>query len=480
MPVLDQLEPKRVFGCFEELSRIPRGSGNTRAVSDFLARFAQERGLKYHQDGSDNVVIWKAASPGYESAAPVILQGHMDMVCEVEQGCDLDMRQEGPRLATDGETVWAEGSTLGADNGAAAAMLLALLDDDALPHPPLECVFTADEEIGMLGAAALDFSLLRGRRMLNLDSEAEGVFTASCAGGRVVTATLPLKREAQGGATLEVCISGLTGGHSGTEIHKGRQNADQLLGRLLESIRCATMLRVVAVAGGKKDNAIPALSRAVIRVGSEEAARRCCESVSADWSRVYAGSDPGLRVTLSEAETGTMPFDADGTRRLIALLTEAPNGVQAMSPDVPGLVQTSLNLGILETRASGIEAVFSLRSSVEREKVDLTEKLAALVKELGGTVKCSGDYPGWAFRRESPLRELLSAVYREQTGMEPVVDAIHAGLECGLFVGALPGLDCVSIGPDLEDIHTPRERMSVASVARTWALLTETLRRMTD
>ena len=478
MAILEHLEPKAVFGFFEAISAIPRGSGNTRRISDFLAHFAAERGLEHIQDGSGNVVIFAPASPGCEGAAPVILQGHMDMVCEKDADCALDMEREGIRLAVDGDVVYAEGTTLGGDDGAAVAMLLALLDDKTLPHPPLECVFTVDEEIGMLGAAALDTSCLQGRRMLNLDSEDEGVFTASCAGGRVVTARLPLRREAQGGVTLCLSVSGLTGGHSGVEIDRGRANSSQLLGRLLSAVGRATMLRVVSVEGGKKDNAIPVRSEALIRVASFAAAEAACRGLESALKDEFGLSDPGLRVTLEAAETDLLPFDAESTAKLLTMLLCLPGGVQAMSQDVPGLVQTSLNLGILETAGETVEAQLSVRSSLESGKTMLTDRIERLLRALGGSISVEGDYPGWAFRRESPLRELLCEVYREQTGREPVVNAIHAGLECGLFSGKLPGLDCVSIGPDLEEIHTPREKMHIASVARLWALVTETLSRM--
>ena len=478
MGVLDGLAPERVFGFFEELCAIPHGSGNTGAISAHLAAFARARGLNYVQDALGNVIIFQPGTPGREGLEPVILQGHMDMVCEKTADCPLDLTKDGLRLAVEGDAVYAQGTTLGGDDGIAVAMMLAALDDPTLPHPPLECVFTVDEEIGMLGAAALDVSPLRGRRLLNIDSENEGVFTASCSGGRVVTADLPLSRAAWNGAALRLRVEGLTGGHSGTEIVRGRANAVQLLGRLLYAMARRAPLRVVSAQGGGKDNAIPARAEALLLSGDPEAHAALCASMRDALREEFAETDPALNVTLEAAESAEAPMDADSTDRLLTALLCMPGGVQAMSPYIPGLVQTSLNLGILETRENAAEAVFCVRSALESGKEMLTHRIAALAETLGGSVAISGDYPGWAFRPESPLRTLLTEVYREQYGAEPRIDAIHAGLECGLFAGKLPGLDCVSIGPDLTEIHTPRERMHIASVQRTWALLTETLRRM--
>ncbi|MBR4426028.1 MAG: aminoacyl-histidine dipeptidase [Oscillospiraceae bacterium] len=478
MAVLDGLAPERVFGFFEELCAIPHGSGNTRAISAHLAAFARDRGLRHIRDAAGNVLIFQPGTPGREGLEPVILQGHMDMVCEKTADCPLDLTKDGLRLAVEGDMVYAEGTTLGGDDGIAVAMMLALLDDPTLPHPPLECVFTVDEEIGMLGAAALDVSPLLGRRLLNIDSEAEGVFTASCSGGRVVTAELPLRRAPWQGQAQLLRVEGLTGGHSGVEIDRGRANAVQLLGRLLYVMDRRAPLRLALARGGGKDNAIPVRAEALLLSADPEAHAAVCEAMGAALREEFAATDPGLRVTLEAAENPGLPLDADSSRRLLTALLCMPGGVQAMSPYIPGLVQTSLNLGILETGEDAAQAVFCVRSALESGKEMLTDRIAALAETLGGRVSVSGDYPGWAYRPESPLRSLLTEVYREQYGAEPHIAAIHAGLECGLFAGKLPGLDCVSIGPDLTEIHTPRERMHIASIQRTWALLTETLKRM--
>ena len=477
MAVLDQLEPKNVFRFFEQMCAIPHGSYNTKAVSDWCVAFAKERGLEHYQDEMNNVILIKEASAGYEEAQPVILQGHLDMVCEKAPGCEKDMAREGLDLAVGGDYIYAEGTTLGGDDGIAVAMALAALDDESLPHPRLEVILTTEEEVGMDGAMALDVSPIRGRKLLNLDSEAEGVFTVSCAGGSMAACGLPVARAPFGGDILRVRVAGLTGGHSGAEIHKGRVNANMLLGRLLRAMAAETELRLVSADGGLKDNAIPVAAEAVVAAEDGRKAKAAAERMAACFQTEYRRSDPMLTVTAEEAAAAWQPMDASSTERTVCLLACAPNGVQTMSQDIHGLVQTSLNLGILKTGENAVTASFCIRSSVDSEKEMLKDRLACLLAQLGGGVSFSGEYPGWAYRPDSPLRELMTEVYREQYGREPKVEAIHAGLECGLLAGKLPGLDCVSIGPDLLDIHTPREKMSISSVQRVWAFVCEVLKR---
>ena len=477
MAVLDQLEPKNVFRFFEQMCAIPHGSYNTKAVSDWCVAFAKERGLEHYQDEMNNVILIKEASAGYEEAQPVILQGHLDMVCEKAPGCEKDMAREGLDLAVEGDYIYAEGTTLGGDDGIAVAMALAALDDESLPHPRLEVILTTEEEVGMDGAMALDVSPIRGRKLLNLDSEAEGVFTVSCAGGSMAACGLPVARAPFGGDILRVRVAGLTGGHSGAEIHKGRANANMLLGRLLRAMAAETELRLVSADGGLKDNAIPVAAEAVVAAEDGRKAKAAAERMAACFQTEYRRSDPMLTVTAEEAAAAWQPMDASSTERTVCLLACAPNGVQTMSQDIHGLVQTSLNLGILKTGENAVTASFCIRSSVDSEKEMLKDRLACLLAQLGGGVSFSGDYPGWAYRPDSPLRELMTEVYREQYGREPKVEAIHAGLECGLLAGKLPGLDCVSIGPDLLEIHTPREKMSISSVQRVWMFVREILKR---
>ena len=477
MAILEHLEPRGVFRFFEELCAIPHGSSNTKAVSDWLMDFARERGLEAYQDGLNNVIIIKEATSGYESAEPVILQGHMDMVCEKAPGCAKDMEKEGLDLAVDGDAVYAEGTTLGGDDGIAVAMALAILDADDIPHPRLEAVFTVDEEIGMLGATGLDVSMLRGRRMLNLDSEEEGVFTVGCAGGNLTQCTLPLTRAPYAGKALTVTVGGLRGGHSGAEIDKGLGNANMLMGRLLYAASRKAELRLVEVNGGLKDNAIPRETVATLVTTDPEAVLAVCRELDAQLKNEYRTTDPDVFVTAAES-TVSLPMDDDTTRRVLCFLTCAPNGIQAMSADMPGLEQTSLNLGILKTEKDAVIASFCVRSSIDGQKQMLVERLTCMTEALGGTVEVFGDYSGWEYRPDSPLRELLVEVFTQQYGHAPRIEAIHAGVECGIFSGKLPGLDCVSMGPDLTEIHTCREKLYISSVQRLWTMVLETLKRM--
>ena len=475
MAVLEGLEPQAVFRWFEALCAIPHGSRHTDAVSDWCVDFGRRRGLEHHRDQAGNVILIAPPTPGYETAPPIILQGHLDMVCEKTADCPLDMERQGLDLAVKDGYVYARGTTLGGDDGIAVAMALAVLDDPAIPHPRLEVVLTTDEEIGMLGAAALDVSPLRGRQLLNLDSEAEGVFTVSCAGGCVARVSLPVTWEKAEGQALCLRVSGLTGGHSGTEIHRGRANANVLLGRLLSELRKSVPFRLALAEGGLKDNAIPVSAQAVLLPEDAGAAETALPALR-ELCRPFAKTDPALTLEL-EIAAAERVLDQRSTDRALAFLTGAPAGVQTMSRDIPGLVQTSLNLGILRTEETSLTALFCVRSSVSAEKEELLADLTALAESLGGALAREGDYPPWEYRADSPLRRRCEAVFREQYGHAPKVEAIHAGVECGLLCGKLPGLDCVSLGPDLLEIHTPRERMLVASVERVWRFLLEVLRR---
>ena len=458
--VLSHLEPGNVFRFFEELSRIPRESGHTDAVSAWVEDFARARGLRCRRDELGNVVIWKDASPGYEGHPAVILQGHTDMVCVQAPGTDHDFEKDPLTLVLDGDWLRAENTTLGGDDGAAVAMMLALLDDDTILHPPIEAVFTVDEEIGLLGAAGLDCSDLEGRMLINLDSEDEGVLTVGCAGGARcdLTLSLPLRPASEKLCTLE--LTGLPGGHSGAEIHKNIPNADRVLAQCLQALPDA---RLVSLYGGEQDNAIPDRARAVFVLPEDQT-----ESAPEKFHELASGA------ACSFTWDGHAPVDAlspEDTRRAVSLILSAPNGVQAMEPDLPGQVRTSLNLGILRLEEGRLRLTWSVRSSAGAEKEKLIETLRALSDGCGGAFSRRGDYPAWEYRPASRLRDVMVRVYRERTGKEPVVETIHAGLECGLLAQKLPGLDAVSIGPDMRDIHSPRERLSIPSVRRTWEYL---------
>ena len=473
MAVLNHLEPQRVFRFFEELCAIPHGSGNTKAVSDWLVDFAKARGLRYVQDQLNNVVIFRDATPGYESAEPVILQGHMDMVCEKEPGCTKDMAAEGLDLVLEGDTVSARGTTLGGDDGIAVAMAMAILDDDSLSHPAIEAIFTVDEETGMYGAEGLDVSVLKGRRMLNMDSEDEGIFTVSCAGGARADCCLPVTRSAFSAPVLEISVTGLVGGHSGAEIDKGRANAAILLGRALAAIGKIVPLRIVSAESGLKDNAIPASARAVLAVEPAKlpAVQTRVSGLEAAFRAEHAVSDPGLTLTVRSGNPAPSALTEAAGKTVVQFLQLVPNGIVSMSMDIPGLVQTSSNLGIFHVADGLLVARASVRSSVASEKEMLLERFATLCALLGASMEITGNYPAWEYKRDSALRDTMVRVFTEQYGHAPKIEAIHAGLECGLFSGKLPGLDCVSFGPDLLEIHTPREKMSIPSVQRTWKLL---------
>ena len=470
------LEPASVFGYFEEICAIPHGSRNTKAISDYLVDFAKEHDLRYIQDSSNNVIIFQEGTAGYEDHAPVILQGHMDMVCEKDADCPLDMAVDGLDITHDEECVFARGTTLGGDDGIAIAYALALLADKSIPHPPLEVIITVDEEIGMLGAAAIDLSELNGRTLINLDSEEEGVFTVSCAGGATATINLPVERRAVYGPCIRLTVDGLQGGHSGAEIHKNRANANKIMGEFMSRIQQLMPLCLTAFSGGSKDNAIPRSCQAtMVAMGINlERINEIAETLQSE-----------VRAQYDEPEATVQAFDVDAlggnalttecTAKVIGLLCATPNGVQAMSQEMPELVQTSLNLGIAKL-GTAMSLTFSVRSSVNNEKQELLSRLAELAKFYDASYSQMGEYPAWEYKQDSRLRELMVETYTRMFGKEPLVLAIHAGLECGLLGDKLTGLDCVSIGPQMHDIHTSRERLEIESTKRTWEFLLEILK----
>lgn len=470
------IEPQEVFACFEKLCAIPHGSRNTKAISDYLVAFAREQGIRCIQDNLNNVILFGEGTCGMENHAPVILQGHMDMVCEKDPGCSLDMAAEGLDVTYDDTCVYAKGTTLGGDDGIAVAYAMALLMDKTIPHPPLEVIITVDEEIGMLGAAGIDLSMLRGRRMINLDSEEEGIFTVSCAGGATAVLSLPNNRHAVYGPCIRLAVDGLQGGHSGAEIHKNRANANKVMGEFLGRIQKLMPLCLTSFSGGSKDNAIPRSCQATaVAMGIH------LERIN----EVAAALQAEIREKYDEPEATVQAFDVDAlggnglstedTAKVVALLCAAPNGVQAYSADIPGLVQTSLNLGIAKL-GERFTATFSVRSSVNQEKQALLDKLRDLVGFYGGSYSQMGEYPAWEYRKDSALRDTMVRIYRQMFGKEPEVLAIHAGLECGLLGQKIPGLDCVSIGPQMHDIHTSREKLEIASTERIWRFLLEVLK----
>lgn len=465
---LDKLNSRRVFHYFRVISSIPHGSGNTKALSDWCLRFAKSRSLEARQDAAGNLLIRKAPSADLAGAPPLILQGHLDMVCEKDARCGLDMEKDGLCLRTGGDRMWAEGTTLGADNGIGVAMILAVLEDDTLSRPPLEAILTVDEETGMLGAAALDPAEVRGRRMINLDMDREGVVTVSCAGTAALRCTLPLRGEIRRGTLWTLTLAGLSGGHSGLAMRPGKAMAVPLLAEILSGLRQKTDLRLVSLRGGEKSNVIPEKASAQFFAGGDLRGA----AAELELAGRYARTDPGLSLALERREgCEAWAAEAESGRAALELLTALPAGVLAMSPDFENLVQTSVNLSLLSAGESGLSVTCSGRSSVQEDLETLGVRISKLAERLGGK-SCPGDSgPAWPYRENSPLRELLTRAYLRQFGEKPAVEGIHAGLECSLFVRKIPGLDCVSIGPDLYDIHTCREQVSISSVERVWELL---------
>ena len=483
MRVLERVEPLRVFYWFEEICGIPHGSGNTGAISGFLRGFAEERGLRVVQDEMNNVVIFKDGSAGYENAAPVILQGHMDMVCEKTADSEHDFLKDPLDLYIEDGFVRARGTTLGGDDGIFVAMALAILEDDELRHPPIEAVFTVDEEIGLLGAEGLDTSILKGRRMVNLDSEQDGVIWVASAGGVSVKSEIPVKWDSACGIPCEIRIDGLTGGHSGAEIDKNRASAVMLMGRLLYELGETVEFGLSSLYGGEKENAIPNSCTAgiVADVSDQSKIVEFAKKVEADFRQEYAGTDDQIKVNVTfggKCEKNVL--HPTSLSKVVFFLRFIPWSVQKMSGTVDHLVETSNNAGILRLTEDALVVDCGVRSSVSPAKYDVMRKIIHLTEFLGGEASCTGDYPAWEFREDSPLRDLFVKVYKDLFGKDPVVAAVHAGLECGLFYGKMPGLDCISIGPDIIDIHTANEHLDIASTERSYQLIVSVLEQMKE
>lgn len=473
------LEPQAVFAYFEKLCSIPHGSGNTKQISDYLVSFAQDHGLRYEQDALNNVILYAEGTCGYESHDPVILQGHMDMVCEKDEDCTIDMQTQGLDVMHDGHVVYAKGTTLGGDDGIAVAYCLALLADQSIPHPPLEVVVTVDEETGMEGATGVDLSGLKGRKLINIDSEDEGIFTVSCAGGAKSTIHMPVERRAVYGPCVRLVVEGLQGGHSGVEIHKNRANANKVMGEFLSRIQKLMPVSITQLSGGAKDNAIPRSCQVtMVALGMYiERINDVAEALQKEIREQY--DEPYAIIRGDDVDAlGGNALTTECSSKVIALLNAVPNGVQAWSQDIEGLVQTSLNLGIAVLEEEELRLTFAVRSSVNQEKEELLGKLKELTKFYDGTYTQKGDYPAWEYKKESILRDTFVRVYSKLYGTEPKVEAIHAGLECGLLSEKLPNLDCISFGPQMHDIHTSREKLEIASTERTWKLLLEVLKEL--
>ena len=477
MQKLVNFEHARVFKYFEEISRIPRGSGNMGKISEYCMEFAKSHSLKAIRDEANNVIIFKDGTKGYENSEPVILQGHLDMVCQKENTLNFDFEKDSIDIYFDGEFIKAKGTTLGADNGIAVAMVLSILESDLIEHPPIEAVFTTDEEIGMLGALRLSLDRLKGRRMINIDSDDPKVITVSCAGGSDFKMTIPVKREKVSGKKIVLTIKGLKGGHSGVEINNGRVNANILMSRILNFAENTGEFAIISVNGGDKGNAIPLCSVAEIVSTESETLAEKIKEYAADIKKEIDDRENGFNLEVEIKEEGS--FDAltsDLKDKIIYMLLCAPNGVIEMSAEIENLVETSLNLGVLKTEENKITVLFTLRSNKQSALDFLEEKLRVFSKCIDCQIETGGHYPPWEFNGKSELKKIYIEKFKDKFGYEPKVEAIHAGLECGIFSSGIRGLDCISVGPEMIDIHTTRERLSVSSTKDIYEIILNVLK----
>lgn len=474
MGTLSSLNPEKVFAFFEKICSIPHGSGNCAALSAFIADFAKQRRLDFAVDAEQNVLIRKPASPGYEKYETLILQGHLDMVCEKDPELEFDFAKDAIQPYIDGDDIKARGTSLGGDNGIAIAMMLAILDDDTLHHPHLEMLMTVDEETSMDGAFGFDCAQLRGHRLINLDSEYEGVLMCSCAGGVDVVCNLPVLREEKEGCRFTLTVAHLRGGHSGVEIDKGRANANILMGRLLFRLQNELPLGIAEYCGGSRVNAIASHAEAELLIEKSRLTEyeEHIKQMEAIFRKEYHTSDPDISVNLKLSESGCFSvLDEASAARMISLLLILPDGMQEMSAEMTGLVQTSCNLGAASLQESAFTFTSSIRSCMETKKMMLAEKIMRIVVLTGGSAALEGDYPGWSYQPDSRLKETLINAYQKVCGIKASAEAVHAGMECGIFAAGIPNLDCVSIGPTMGDVHTPQEHLSISSVQRTWKVL---------
>lgn len=466
-----------VLDYFRQISSVPRGSGYNEKISNFLVEFARKRNLRYIQDDALNVVIYKEAK-GCESCPPLIFQGHMDMVCEKVNESAHDFLNEGIQIIEKDGYLTADGTTLGADDGIALAYMLALLDDDMPVHPPYEMVFTTDEETGMSGASAFDTSRLKGRHMINLDSEEEGIFICACAGGMTGKINLPVSVENVDGIRIDICVKNLLGGHSGTEIDKNRTNAVLLLGRLLYDIG-GENIRLIDIHGGNKDNVIPneAYMSIVVQEEDAEVISEMLYRKTESLKHELLSSEPDITFSIQcDESNGVCAYKVlckDSFNKIKSLLMLLTDGVHVMSSDICGMVESSSNLGICRLADNEFQVSVSMRSQKESYIHYISSRLSVIADIIGARYSTGEAYPGWDIKKESPFRDMLCRVYEKSYGKKPEVCAIHAGLEGGIFTAKLPDIDIVSMGPDISDIHTVYERLDISSAYRVYAFLKE-------
>ena len=467
--LIQNRKPASVFRFFEEICAIPHPSYHEEKIADYLCAFAAERGLECYRDSLHNVLIKKPATPDRVNDAPLMFQGHTDMVCVKTADCTIDFMKDGLDLYIDGDFLRAKGTTLGADDGIAVAVMLALLDGELSSHPALECLFTASEEVGLDGAEGFDYSKISARKMINMDSEDLGVITAGCAGGLRSTLTKACSAVPFAGECLTVTVNGLFGGHSGVDIASGRANANKLMGRLLSKWQKAEgVVHLVSLNGGSKDNAIAAICEAVIATSNVEATTALLNNTAAEIAAELAKDDKNFSLTVSPTKAPEVMFSATDSAQLIAILAVVDNGIKEMNYNIKNLPEWSRNLGVITTEGNEVELTFSSRSAIESRLDASIDELDTLALITGCTAKHYSRYPGWDYAPVSPLRDLYARAYREITGKDATVDVIHAGLECGIIVSKLEGLDVISVGPDMRDVHSPDERLNLSSVETFW------------
>ncbi|MGL4344708.1 MAG: aminoacyl-histidine dipeptidase [Cellulosilyticaceae bacterium] len=481
--VLKDLKPQDMFGYFEQISNIPRGSGNEKAISDYMVAFAKERGLWVMQDEVNNVYIKKPATAGYEGLPTVIIQGHLDMVCEKNKDTQHDFETEGLKLKIDGDFIRAEGTTLGADNGIAIAYQMAILADQTLEHPAIEVLMTTAEETGMFGVAGMHPEYLEGKVFLNLDTDIEGEFLVSCAGGARAAITLPITKVPCVDAKQScycITINGLLGGHSGADIHRERANANILIGRMLHELSRKVSFNIVQLAGGSKDNVITREAEVIIAIAEQDnnILETALGELLVTYQNEYCTQDPNLNMKWEKTVQQAQCLDQVSTKGVMDLLLALPYGVMGYSMQITGLVETSLNIGVISTDQDVFKITIALRSSMPTKKQWVIDKLCVISERFGAKCDISGQYPAWTYAQNSRIRELASDVYTQMFGMTPKVEAIHAGLECGFILEKLPHLDMIAFGPNVYDIHSPEERASISSMAKIYQFLVQLLKDM--
>ena len=477
---IQTLKPEKVFHYFNEIAKIPHGSYNTEAIADYCLDVAKQCGVPAVKDGAGNVIATLEASPGREGAAPVVLQGHLDMVCEKEEGHAHNFEKDPLALTIDGDYLTAEGTTLGGDDGIAVAMCLALMaEKDQIVHPKTIIVLTVEEEVGMDGAYALDPAVFDGaKRLINIDSEEEGIATIGCAGGSEMGLKFPVTRTDETGLIVSLAVGALQGGHSGMSIHRFGYNADILLGNILFSLGKDITFKIADLSGGNKVNAIPQSAKAHIVINPEDR-----EKLGLILSRLQENlrqsaeqGDKNLFISARFGDLGTYDvMDPESEKRCLMALNIMPDGVQSMGRVLAGRVDTSLNLGIMKTTETTFELITHLRSNVDNDRDLLGDKIEAFTKYLGGTAVVTGVYPAWTPKSDSPLYTVMNAENEKLFGTPLVKDVTHGGLECALFAKKCPDMDIISIGPNILDVHTPAERLSISSTERVWQLVTATL-----